>query len=154
MSDNHIANIDRDWETTLTVTIPGGYEGWTLDPTLVLQPDSSTGKDATTQETQPTFNYGTRTEMFCGGGGAGAPNNRQRGLIQFDLSSIPSGSTVDSASLVLDCNVALNASARNIGVHQAITEWFEGDVNGAATTIAGSTWDERDGFNSIAWRGS
>lgn len=68
--------------------------------TLVLQPDSVLGKDHEVFSLLPTTNYNTnvlRGNAFTFNGDPGT----QRGLFQFDLSSIPSNATILLAELYL-----------------------------------------------------
>lgn len=62
----------------------------------------------------------------------GDPSNNQRTLIQFDLSSIPAGSTIDSATLSLnaDTTYGTNANAQPMEVYRVTRPWDE----------AGATW--------------
>ena len=81
--------------------------------TLNLQPDGCSGKDAEISDNNASTNYGANNSFFsdrwtCGGNPCTA-----RSVIQFDLSSIPQGSTINSATLSLYANP--NASAGSIG---------------------------------------
>jgi hypothetical protein len=65
-----------------------------IDPTVTIQPDGTAVKDAYVLKTT-TFNYGTDIGLRVGG------NDASRSYLQFDLSSIPNGADVVSASLTL-----------------------------------------------------
>src|SRR3990170_1048895 len=61
-----------------------------------------------------------------------------RGLFQFDLSSIPAGSTIDSATLRLyDRGTDLSSTTRIMRVYRCVRNWGE-------TTV---TWNKYDGTN-------
>ncbi len=74
--------------------------------TLTLQPNSTTGVDATVASNSPAQNFGgdvddmAYTWTFSGNLGLG------RGLIRFDLSSIPTTATVTSATLYMYSDVS------------------------------------------------
>ena len=81
----------------------------------------------------------------------GRANNTliRRGLIAFDVSSVPPGSTVNSVSLAMLCTGAAqtDGQARIIGLHMATADWGEGTSNafvpggsGAAATAGDATW--------------
>ena len=83
-------------------------------------------KDTWINGAATTFNYGTATTLAVNRSGP------QRSLVQFDLSSIPIGSTVTSATLTLNAT-AVNGS-NPIEVHRVspTAVWTEGTANGAA----------------------
>ena len=71
---------------------------------LTLKPNAADGKDAYLSSFGPNTNYGSHTELS---GDAWTCNSQPcyaRGLIQFDFSSIPAGSVINSASLSLFAN--------------------------------------------------
>jgi hypothetical protein len=65
--------------------------------TLVLQPDSSAGKDALISFFYPDTNFGNHKFMHPDCWTIGGNLDIIRALIQFDLSSIPNDATIDSA---------------------------------------------------------
>lgn len=90
-------------------------------------------------------------------------NERKRAVVQFDLSSIPAGSTITSATLTLNVNRTVNAAAYDFAIHRLTASWGEGPSN--ATTAGGggggggagdqavapdATWCERM-FNGPDW---
>ncbi|HEX4416143.1 MAG TPA: DNRLRE domain-containing protein [Lacipirellulaceae bacterium] len=68
---------------------------------------------------------------------AGTPS--RRGLIQFDLSSIPAGSTITGATLTMYLEMANNATARTIDLHRANVAWGEGTAGSGQTNGTGFT---------------
>ena len=70
-----------------------------LGTIVTLQPDATAGLDTFISNFAATTNYGTSAELQVGESNADAAV--QRGLLKFDLSSIPSGSTITSAILTL-----------------------------------------------------
>lgn len=74
--------------------------------------------------------------------------NLRRGLVKFDLSSIPAGATITSASLKLVVNKA-GAVAEIMSMHRLIESWGEGSSNagtgadglGATAGVGDATWN-------------
>ena len=67
-------------------------------------------------------NYGTSQGFSAG---TVAPDSTRQGLLQFDLSSIPPGSTISSATATL--SVLLNGGG-SVDVHQVTAPWSEASV--------------------------
>jgi hypothetical protein len=82
------------------------------------------------------------------GGGAGL---LIRVLVRFDLSSIPAGSTVNSASLQLCYYSYLGSDPVNrlYVVYRVTTNWVEGDGTGIGTT--GANWNKPDKSALPTW---
>lgn len=139
----------------LTARLPAGnYAGWTLDPTLVLQPGPADGKDALIHSGDTTFNYGTGSSVYR--------SFDTRGLLAFDCSSIPASATCVSAlfegtQALSDNRYSLSA----IGIYSissANADWVEGTRNGALALAGECCWAAKaaDGAGGIqvAWAGS
>ena len=97
-----------DWSAAGT---PGGPASVSLIPTG----DSGTKLD------KPTSNQGTSAKLEVK---VQAPNKIGRSFLQFDVSSIPTDATVDSASLTL-CTTKGGAAGRNYDVHRIAGTWTE-----------------------------
>lgn len=79
----------------ITLQLPqGDWQGWALDPSLILRPGTTEGKDSYTLSTSSGTNYGTSGQIQVT-----ATGNVQRGYIQFNLNSIPEHSTFEDVSL-------------------------------------------------------
>jgi len=63
---------------------------------LTLQPDAAAGKDAYLNEPTPDTNYGGGSVQM-----KGIVNSKRHSILEFDISSIPAGATIDSATLFL-----------------------------------------------------
>lgn len=101
-----------------------------------------------------SLSNGAGTGLF-----AGRTNQTQgsirRGMIQFDLSAIPVGSTINSATLRLTQNRTPSTTATTISVHRVTNSWGEGtsnanqggtgprDGDGIAATPGSVTWLHR-----------
>jgi hypothetical protein len=101
---------------------------------------------------------GGDTSLFVGRVGTNDGTPLRRGLVQFDLSSIPAGSTINSVSLRMTVTQVRNSTAQTTTVHRVTTAWQEG----TATTSGGrggprsgddATWLFRDSTNSWSTAG-
>lgn len=101
--------------------------------TLTLQPDGTAGKDNFIEQADPNVNSGTDTRIHVMMTAAPTP---RRGIIEFDISSIPTGSTINSATLSLWTDIGYTNV--NTSIHRITRSWTE----------AGSTWNTYDGSNS------
>jgi hypothetical protein len=94
--------------------------------------DYSASADSYIQQNLATTNYGSATDMYTYPW-TGVPANR-RSMVRFDLSAIPNGSTITSATLKLT-ETGTQGSARTLAVHRLTKNW----------TNAGVTWNKYDG---------
>lgn len=91
---------------------------------------------------------GVGSSMFAGRTGQGVDDIR-RALVQFDLSSIPSGSTITGAVLSIFMSHTGPAGAQPFTIHFAQESWGEGTSNsgtfgtGVASTANDATWIHR-----------
>jgi uncharacterized repeat protein (TIGR01451 family) len=95
------------------------------------------------QDSSGNLSNGAGQHFFVGDTGQ-ATNFIRRGLIKFDLSSIPAGSTINGVTLTLHLSKT-NAGAETISLHAAKQDWGEGSSN-AATGGVGS--GEGDGIQA------
>lgn len=94
---------------------------------LTLQPGGE-GKDSFVFGLSPG-NFGSQTYLEAGGGTGTPPPSRT--LIQFDLSSIPSGSTINSAILGLYLYTSFGLEPNlsiELSIHKITQEWQEDTV--------------------------
>jgi uncharacterized repeat protein (TIGR01451 family) len=76
----------------------------------------------------------------------GGTLNVRRGVMKFDLSGIPAGSTINSATLTLNVSkVPLGAVAEDVGLHQALADWGEGTSD---SSTGGTGVGEGDGIQA------
>ena len=126
--------------------------------------------DTYADESKPNNNHGTGTVMIVR---SWQSTKDQRSFVEFDVSSIPSGSTVNTATLTL-CATKVPNSTRTIDLHRITASWVEttltwnnqpgvaGSVTDSATTPgspACMTWDVAtdvqlwvDGTANEGWR--
>jgi hypothetical protein len=86
--------------------------------------------------------------FFAGRVGANGGGSFRRGLVRFDLSSIPVGSTISSVSLRLYCSAAGVNAQHPVALHRLLASWGEGTSlafggGGAASTPGDATWINR-----------
>ncbi len=99
---------------------------------------------------------GAGSYLFVGRVGASGGGAVRRALMKFDLSSIPAGATITSASLRL--NMSKTTSGTQVVILKRLTaDWGEGTSNadanegqGAPSTTGDATWLHRF-FNTSAW---
>ncbi len=97
---------------------------------LTLQPDDTTGIDNYLMDDNGSSrdtNCSTET-IIAVGEAKGGTNCYWRGLIKFDLSSIPAGSTITSAVMTLTLNSAGGTDATNnrtMSVYRVLRAWAE-----------------------------
>jgi len=91
--------------------------------TRTFQPSAA---DSWLDQKNDTTNYGSDTTMTVDSHRLGVSRNG-RAVVQFDISQIPTGSTVSSATLSLYAS-AVPASTRTYYAHVITTSWAEGTV--------------------------
>jgi hypothetical protein len=96
----------------------------------------------------PGLNYGDDASIIVK---AASPTESYRGLVQFDLSAIPAGSTISSATLKLYYHRwgTNDPVGRTLWAYRVTQSWTEGD----GTTNSGVSWARYDGTNSWATPG-
>lgn len=109
-----------------------------VDPTLTAQPDSDAGKDTRIKENAATKNYGDLEYIEVASYDVGDTTNA---LLQFDVSSIPSGAEIDTAVLTL--TTSLKISDFTMALYRVLVSWTE----------SGVTWNSRDGTNNWSTAG-
>jgi len=109
--------------------------------TVNLQPDSTAGLDTYIRQGLATTNLGTQTDINVGLG-SGGTSDKERILIQFDLSSIPTGAIITTATLRLYLSGDNGFPAnQDVTIHRGLVAWVE----------AQSTWNNR--ITATAWTG-
>jgi hypothetical protein len=130
--------------------------------TLVLQPDATAGKDALVNSATANSNYGTHEEVSSYNWTNQGNWTTGRSLLEFDLSQLPAGAVINSATLSLWCNTTtqstmqLHAGTNASYVRRITSAWTENGVNWSnqpstssqnQVTLATSTSSTQDYLN-------
>ncbi|TCM48856.1 DNRLRE domain-containing protein [Kribbella sp. VKM Ac-2568] len=102
-----------------------------IDPTIAVEPAPDQAQDAMVDSGAPTTNYGGITGLYAGT----TASAKRRSLLKFDISSVPPGTTVDSAQLKLyfDQSFETNANAVQLEARLGASAWTESTVNWNST---------------------
>jgi hypothetical protein len=158
-----VGTLDRPvgWDATgnaespnITVTpgYSGGYVIFTanlssavypvvIDPTFSAQPAEADSKDTRSQALAPTSNYGTNAALQMS-------NSGQSSYVQFDVSSIPAGATVDYATITFTS--ASTGYGNNVVVyslHSNVATWTESGLTHNVYK-SGTNWPGSAGCNT------
>jgi hypothetical protein len=104
-------------------------------------------RDTYLSETNPSANDGSAASLRVDGDEAGGTD--LAALLRFDLSSIPAGSTVESATLTVNVT---NPSAQSYAIYALLRDWNELEANWTMADAA-SAW-ERPGAQGAGDRGA
>ncbi|MFI7067417.1 DNRLRE domain-containing protein [Kribbella sp. NPDC050124] len=98
-----------------------------IDPTIAIEPAPDQAQDAMVDSGDPTNNYGGITGLYAGT----TASAKRRSLLKFDISSLPAGTTVDSAQLKLyfDQTFHTNTNAVQLEARLGASAWTESTVN-------------------------
>jgi hypothetical protein len=132
-----------EWTKIMDIT-PGQDYTFTLtkdDPGFAEQPGSE-GKDAYINSGSATRNYGASTTIDL------ATTDAKRGLIEFNLSGVPSGATITNATLTLYLSSKGIGASVPVTIQRINNSWTEGTGNDQVTND-GASWNSRNG--SVNW---
>jgi uncharacterized repeat protein (TIGR01451 family) len=115
----------------LALFLPDRAHGQT---TVVLQPDPAAGQDSFISFASSVQNYGALTNLTSNS----QSNGGSRALIRFDLSAIPAGATLTSATLEMYYFSTRTTLTESLRAHRITRAWTE----------AGVTWRTTDGVNN------
>jgi hypothetical protein len=105
------------------------------------------------QDSLGALSNGSGTTLFAGSTGGGLI---RRGLIEFDLSAIPAGSTIDSVTLDLFLTQA-QSFPTNVALHEVQAEWGQGTSSGGNRAGGGANATTNDAtwlhtfYNTASW---
>jgi hypothetical protein len=105
----------------------------------------------------PTWNAGARNQFLVGRIGTG--NSAARGLLSFDLTSLPPGTTIEAAALDLTTsNEGGSGTVSALELRTLTSDFTEGSGSGTSATPAdpntnsGANWDRRsDATANLGW---
>jgi hypothetical protein len=135
--------------TTKNVAV-SGTAGWCATVSFQQGTDGYTGaRDTYLRQANPTYNYGVATPLLVDSDEPNSSSNDASPLLYWDISSIPAGSTISSASITVNVQNVTDATP-GFNLYDMTRAWTEGTGNGSATGN-GATWNTYDGSN--AWPG-
>ncbi len=109
---------------------------------LTLQPNAADGKDTLLSDNIPNDSQGNSTELNAGAWTIFGSPVKLRGLLGFDLSSVPSGATIQYANLTLYNNPNAQNGYGN-GQHSHVS-----GSNESVLQRITSSWDENTTWNN------
>lgn len=137
--------MNRASITAVATLVAAGVAGAVGANTVVL----TTSKDNTLIETvDGSLSHGASYSFYAGRVGSNGDGTRRRGVIQFNLASIPAGSTITSVSLQLYCSGNGTSTAYPVVLKRMSASWGEGSSfafggGGAASEPGDATWIHR-----------
>ncbi len=147
-----MAYAKRLWAAVGAVLATALTTGSVLGATATL----TAVKDASIYADNTSNANGAGIYMHCGSNSGGAV---RRALVQFDLSSIPAGSTITAATLTLfgSTGASNNTASTTIEIHKLTQTWSEGSSvppsnggSGIAAAAGDVTWNRRT-YNTTSW---
>jgi hypothetical protein len=108
-----------------------------IDPTVIIQPDGTNGKDSYVNQ-DPSYvnsNYANASELMFG-----SDAWFRRAYLQFDLSSIPANVIVQSANLDVVVTSVYDATSHTFNIHRVTANWEENNI----------TWNNQPTFDWTA----
>ncbi len=123
-----------------------GLTGPAVAASVSLTPlkDATLYEDATGSQSS-----GASTFLMTGRVGTNDPSPLRRGLVQFDLSTIPAGATINSVQLTMALTRLRNTNSVATTVQRVTAAWTEGTTNagtggnGAIANPGDATWLHR-----------
>ena len=131
-SGNSAGSADQVFHTARLITITATQDTW-----------------ISSAASKQNLNFGGDTDIDVGENGAA---EARRGLLRFDLSAIPYGSTINNATLSLNEHSQADTSTPALGVYYVLPAklWTEGTGTGTASGD-GATWLSYDGPGADTW---
>lgn len=124
---------NREWLTSEERVYPV-----VIDPTIAKFQPQAKLEDTNIRSHFPNNTGGSETTLGVGLYQDATQTNKIRSLLKFDLSSIPSGTSVLDVNLNMWLASVWNDTDLDVDLHEATNSWTE----------SGATWSKRDGVNS------
>jgi len=116
---------------------------YALPPADTLTSDASA--DTFIRQESATTNFSTSDKLYIGEYNGGA--ELDRALLQFDLSAIPAGATINSASLSLYAIEDWSSNARTVRVYRVKRAWVGSEATWNVYST-GNSWQTAGGFGA------
>jgi RHS repeat-associated protein len=131
---------DLEWLTAKDRVFP-----IVLDPTIVVVPDPAASQDTSLSEANPTTLYGTNPSVLAG---SDASQNTWRGLLKFDMSMIPAGTTIRSADLNMHFGASFGSDTNTVpfATYLATQDWSEATATWSSMS---TSFSSGRGYNQV-----
>jgi hypothetical protein len=105
-----------------------------IAPTTIIAPDIADNTLYHVSSSDPTVQLSNAAgqNFFVGEVGLTGGGALRRGAIKFDLSGVPAGSTITSATLTLNMSRSRGGS-QSVALHRALADWGEGTSTATAS---------------------
>ena len=143
---HQFTNLGGNPYLLLTLPDTSGMTRPVIDPTLPLQPDGTDGLDTYMITNSADGNKGAEVLLWTGEHNSGA-NLRGRGLIKFDLSTLPDAAVISAATFSLYAEQDLSDNARTCRVFRSLRAWLELEATWNSWTT-GNSWSTAGGFHA------
>lgn len=129
-----VNEVDGKVILSLAADVSGLVYPIEIDPTVVIQPDGTTGKDSYVDSLNSTINFGNDHEVYIGNYSS---SRMFRSYFQFDVSGIPTDSTITSATFNLTYTGGERGSSIIIEARKVLSSWSDTTIN----------WDNQPSFD-------
>lgn len=129
-----VNEVDGKVILSLAADVSGLVYPIEIDPTVVIQPDGTTGKDSYVDSLNSTINFGNDNEVYIGNYSS---NRKYRSYFQFDVSDIPIDATITRATLDLSYTGGDRGSSIIIEARKVLSSWSDSTIN----------WDNQPSFD-------
>src|SRR5580765_8127669 len=87
-------------------------------------------QDNTIYNENPNASNGAGPQFFVGRTGDNAGSSIRRALIKFNVSSVPTGATITSATLQISCLNVPSSVSNLVELHKCLASWGEAGSSG------------------------
>jgi hypothetical protein len=122
--------VRREGEKTyidLVADVTGLVYPIEIDPTVIISPDATAGKDTYVTTQSSSSNYGSQGYAYVGVGSS--TSDIFYALMQFDVSTIPTNAHIIQATLDLNVYNGGNSLNYDFGIYHVLSDWDENTVN-------------------------
>jgi hypothetical protein len=125
---------------------------WSSADTLAI---TSVDDNTLIEDPNGSWSNGAGLNFYVGRVGANGGGGLRRGVIKFDVSAIPAGSTIQSVTLKLQCSKVGSSTPQNIVLKRLLAAFGEGGSSafgggGAPSQAGDATWLHRS-YPTVFW---
>lgn len=130
-----VSEVEDKVVLSLAADVTGLVYPIEIDPTVIIQPNGTVGKDTYSSSQNPASQSGPNEELSAGEGGGLTFST----FMQFDVSAIPSNAKVTTANFQLYCYNIYSSSSFAFDVNRITSTWDESTLtHNAQPTVADS----------------